>query len=92
MRPRWTTARAVSGGADFKLRVAEPTWAPSKESTGRVVSSERIEVETRNLEWDLGLRKRSFVEEGFELEPKIEEEKKAIDEGDAAAAISGVVL
>lgn len=67
MIPRWTTARAVSGGADLRLMVAEPTSVPSKESTGIVVSSERIAVEAaRNLRrggW--GLRKCSFGEEGF---------------------------
>lgn len=42
--PRWTTARAVSSGADFRLRVAEPTWSPSKDKIGSVASSERIPV------------------------------------------------
>lgn len=42
VRPRWTTERAVSSGADLRLRVEEPTWVPSKEKIGRVASSERI--------------------------------------------------
>lgn len=52
MIPRWTTARAVSRGADFRSREVEPTWVPSKEKTGRVASSERRVRENLGLsEW-----------------------------------------
>lgn len=84
MSPRWTTARAVSAGADLRSRVAVPTWVPSKESTGRVANSERTKALNGNFVlWDL--KKQFSLEEAVGVEMKIEEEKKAIDEGEAAA-------
>lgn len=61
--PRWTTARAVSSGADFRLRLVEPTWLPSKDKIGSVASSERTPVlgvaALREQSWRLGRLKRS---------------------------------
>lgn len=78
---RWTTARAVSAGADFRSRVDSPIFSPEKESTGSVASLQAMERERefefefecefgRNLMGNLSLW---CVEE---LERKIEEEKK----------------
>lgn len=52
MTPRWTTARAVSGGAVLRLRVVSPTFSPEKLRIGRVVSSDLM-VREREGE-DLG--------------------------------------
>lgn len=35
---RWTTARAVSRGADFRSSADSPIFSPEKESTGSVAS------------------------------------------------------
>lgn len=58
--PRWTTARAVSGGADFRLRVVSPILDPSKERIGRVASSERIR---ENADWEMGFGLRGLEKE-----------------------------
>lgn len=92
---RWTTARAVSVGADFRSRVDSPTLSPEKESTGRVASLQETEREVEfafefvdNLVGNLNL-------EVDGLERKIEEEKKEreVEVGvgvDSAAILSSV--
>ncbi|KAI4382421.1 hypothetical protein MLD38_008389 [Melastoma candidum] len=40
MMARWTTARAVEGGADLRLIYVSPTVSPVKERMGRVESWE----------------------------------------------------
>lgn len=73
--PRWTTARAVSRGADFRLRLVEPTLAPSKDRIGIVATSERM-VAMAATESCLGdLKRRCFEDWMLGLERKMEEEK-----------------
>lgn len=69
--------------------VVEPTWLPSKESTGTVASSAWIVAAAapRSLGRRWGCEKRRFLEEGFEEERKMEEEKKDIGESDAIAIV-----
>lgn len=87
MIPRWTTARAVSCGADLRLSEAEPDCVPSKVKTGRVVTSERIEGKNRRLWRRKELAKwRPF---GGNREEKEMEEEKESDEGEGIAAIVG---
>lgn len=92
MSPRWTTARAVSSGADFRFRVVDPTSVPSKDRTGIVAvaeESERMEscccLELGNLKrrWGLEMEGRVVV---LGLEKKMAEEKKDKEE----VAIVGV--
>ncbi|RWW77851.1 hypothetical protein BHE74_00013959 [Ensete ventricosum] len=42
-RPRWTTARAVSEGADLRSRGTAPTLSPEKESTGISARSQQTQ-------------------------------------------------
>lgn len=82
MSPRWTTARAVSRGADFRLRVVDPTSVPSKERTGRVAAaSERMESMLGDL------KRRWCFEEwmALGLEMKMVEERKDKEEAIFAA-------
>lgn len=81
--PRWTTARAVSRGADLMLRVVEPTFSPSKESTGTVASSAWIVAAARRRRRG----KLRVLGEGFGVDRNIEEEKKEIEEGAAVAIV-----
>lgn len=87
MSPRWTTARAVSRGADFRLRVVDPTSVPSKDRIGIVAASERME----SCCCCLGLQRRCFEEWKvvleLVLEKKMVEEKKDKEE---EVAIVGV--
>lgn len=55
MIPRWTTARAVSGGADLRSRKVSPIFSPVKDRIGSVASWEVME---RGFVWvlrELGL-------------------------------------
>lgn len=81
MSPRWTTARAVSRGADLRLRVAEPTSAPSKDRTGIVApapTSERMDNCSCLELGDLKSRRCCCFEKllVLGLEKKMVEEKK----------------
>lgn len=68
-RARWTTARAVSGGADLRSRRVSPILSPEKERSGRVAALQEMESEGRRgfgvNEWNLvrGLWERKIEEE-----------------------------
>lgn len=84
MRPRWTTARAVSGGADFRSSCASPTFSPVKERTGRDARAERMvraAAERGRTESGSGLRGTRVVG------TKMEEEEKERAAGVMAANI-----
>lgn len=95
MSPRWTTERAVSRGADLRLRVVEPTWVPSKDKIGIVASSERmralVEVVLVRANWGGRLwvvLQRRLAEWWWwrEEERKIEEEKNEMEEDGVVVA------
>lgn len=94
MSPRWTTERAVSRGAELRLRVVEPTWVPSKDRIGIVASSERmralVEVVVVRANWGGGLwvvlQRRLAGWWWWEEERKIEEEKNEMEEDGVAVA------
>lgn len=92
--PRWTTERAVSRGADLRLRVVEPTWVPSKDRIGIVASSERMRalVEVGVVRATSGgglwvlLQRRLAGWRWWEEERKIEEEKNEMEEDGVVVA------
>lgn len=87
MIARWTTARAVSGGADLRSRNVSPTFSPVKEMTGRVASWEEIvRGFVVRVVWevdDLGGVKIEFL--NLVDEKKIEDEKNERDDEEAEA-------
>lgn len=85
--PRWTTARAVSRGADLRLRRVYPTFSPVKESTGREVRSDRTESGRKGLREELGLNVEPSLGFWRDEGPKIEDEKYEIDGDIAVVAI-----
>lgn len=91
--PRWTTERAVSGGADFRSRKVSPTFSPVKERMGRVASSEMIErgFGVGDLR-ELGvLKDRNGLRVWrWEEVKKTEEEKKEREDGTVVVAVVAI--
>lgn len=83
------TARAVSGGADLRLRVVSPTFSPEKLRMGRVVESWEL-MERENLERGVlrsGRREKRGLEEGWEK--REEEEKERERDGEVVEVAIG---
>ncbi|KAL8140972.1 hypothetical protein V2J09_006993 [Rumex salicifolius] len=94
VRARWTTARAVSGGAVLRLRKVCPTFSPSKLKTGRVASwAEMVADRGCGVLRDWGLIRKTekglaaAEEDGRKME---DEKKEREEEGDGAVAIIAI--
>lgn len=91
---RWTTARAVSGGAVLRSRWVSPIFSPSKETTGRVASWEVMDKgfgEEAVREWGLNVKDETLRGWEEDDERKIEEEKNEIEK-DAVVAEEAMLV
>lgn len=79
MMPRWTTARAVSGGAFLRSRWVSPIFSPLNEKIGMEASWEEIERGLREGFRKLGLKFEENLWVWMEDEKKIEDEKNESD-------------
>ena len=83
MRARWTTARAVSGGADLRSSWVSPILSPEKERSGRVAALHATEREEKGFGVSVssGVGGKGNLVLGLWWERKIEDEKKAREVG-----------
>lgn len=86
IRARWTTARAVSGGAVLRLREVSPVFSPEKLRIGRVVSWDLVERESCGV-LERGSLRVGLRENWWDFEEKREEEKKEREREDEVAIV-----